>query len=243
MNNKTYNIFLLFFYLLLLILINCIPVQAISNTIIINEIIYDPIGSDLGYEWIELYNKSENGIDMNNWKIQIAGSEFKDTIILSNINNNTILEPYTYYSICERKVENCTYYVDKIGMQNGGSESDGIRILDNKGYVIDTIIYDRPNSNNLIDDLGTINDNTANKTISGESLGRINHIDTDNSMIDFKVYKEPSLNNINPIQEDLENTGDSLLYILIIPLFILSINFGTLLIDLILINRFKWQKD
>lgn len=245
MGNKNINLLLLIIYLSIILLINSLPIYAISNTIIINEFVYDPVGSDLGYEWIELYNLSGKNIDINNWEIQIAGIEFKDGVIISNTNGYTVIEPYSYYTICERKIENCNYYVDKLGLQNGGNESDGFRIIDNKGYVIDTVIYDFPNTNKLIDDTRNIvsNENTGLKTHPGESLGRINHIDTDNSRSDFKIYKETSLNKVNPIINDLENTGDNIFLILLNFLFILSIIFGKLLFDLKLINKLKWQKD
>lgn len=38
------------------ILINPTKILSSSDTIIINEFVYDPLGTDLGYEWIELYN-------------------------------------------------------------------------------------------------------------------------------------------------------------------------------------------
>ncbi len=225
------------------ILINPTDIFSSSDTIIINEFIYDPLSTDLGYEWIELYNLKDESIDINNWRIQIAGTEFKDAVILSNATQNTIVEPYTYYTICEKQVVGCSYYVDKIAMQNGGTDSDGIRILDNKGYVVDTVIYDTPNTNNLIDDTGqvTLIDKLAKETKSGESLGRVNHLDSDNSNKDFSVYTTPTPNELNPIPTELENTGDNILYILL-PLFILSLYFGKLIIDLTLYTYLDGKK-
>ena len=37
--------------------------------------------------------------------------------------------------------------------QNGGSATDGVRLLDIDGTVIDTVLYDSPNTNGLLDDL------------------------------------------------------------------------------------------
>jgi cardiolipin synthase len=37
--------------------------------VVINEIMYDPAGSDDGYEWIELYNNGTNAVNITNWVI------------------------------------------------------------------------------------------------------------------------------------------------------------------------------
>ena len=38
--------------------------------------------------------------------------------------------------------------------QNGGNATDGVRVVDAAGAVIDTVWYDDPNTNGLLDDLG-----------------------------------------------------------------------------------------
>src|SRR5580704_16125556 len=37
--------------------------------IVITEIMYDPSGSDVGAEWIEIYNASNSPIDLTKWKV------------------------------------------------------------------------------------------------------------------------------------------------------------------------------
>ena len=40
--------------------------------------------------------------------------------------------------------------------QNSGSATDGIRLVNAGGTVMDTVLYDSPNNNGLLDDLASI---------------------------------------------------------------------------------------
>ncbi|MFH1766646.1 MAG: lamin tail domain-containing protein, partial [Patescibacteria group bacterium] len=46
--------------------------------LVINEVLYDPLGSDLGYEFIELYNPTNQAVDLSNWVIEVAGTSFSE---------------------------------------------------------------------------------------------------------------------------------------------------------------------
>ncbi|MFH1547323.1 MAG: lamin tail domain-containing protein [bacterium] len=167
-------------------------VKATSNTILINEVMYDPEGTDLGYEWIELKNISNSTIDLEGWKIQAAGAQFTDVLTISSLS----IQPNQILLIGEQKVQS-DYPVSKLAFQNGGSESDGIRLVDNAGMIVDTVIYDSPNSNNLIDDTGYIGISFADDVPSGYSLCRIGINDTDNSANDFTQCKNSTPGNDN----------------------------------------------
>ncbi|HRI05805.1 MAG TPA: lamin tail domain-containing protein [Candidatus Dojkabacteria bacterium] len=195
-----------------------LPTYA-SSSIIINEILYDPVGTDSGYEWIELYNPLSTSITLTGWKIQVAGTTFVDTTILPT----TTIQPNTYLLVCESKVVGCDVYVTKLALQNGGDSTDGVQILDAKGNVVDTVLYDDPNSNNLTNEQGVValNNQTATPSASGESLGRKNMIDTDNSHSDFYVFSSPTPKAANPTSDELQPAGEVPVLILFILLFIL----------------------
>jgi uncharacterized protein YdeI (BOF family) len=50
--------------------------------VIINEFMPNPEGSDTDYEWIELYNWSENDIDLNSWELD--GNIFSEELIMES---------------------------------------------------------------------------------------------------------------------------------------------------------------
>lgn len=116
--------------------------------IVINEIMIDPVGADEGYEWIELYNNSDEAVDLSGWKIQSAGTSFITNYTISDY----IISPYDFLLIAEEYVPNADLYAN-LSFQNGGSASDGIRIISHDLSYTDTFIYDRPNINNLADDV------------------------------------------------------------------------------------------
>jgi hypothetical protein len=208
------NVLILISILLLLIFLNT-KVLAGSNGIKINEIMFDPVGADLGYEWIELYNPNSVDISITNWKFQIAGTHFIDTATISGI-----IPANSYYLICELKVTNCNLNVSLLGFQNGGGATDGIQLLDSVGNIIDQVFYDSPNINNLVGQDGIVVENTKTAIIgkNGESLGRTNFIDTDNSFDDFLIFSIPTAatENIGIIPDDtLPQTGQNPIWLCI----------------------------
>lgn len=193
-----------------------------SSGVIINEIFFDPIGTDSPNEWIELYNPTDTSITMTNWKILVAGSNFVESSIFTGQ-----IPSHEYFLICENNVQNCNVNVSKIAMQNGGGATDALSILDNTAQIVDQVFYDTPNINNLKDSFGNIvlNSNSSLIGESGESLGRSNMIDTNISSEDFFVFSNPTpgLENVGQItEEELPETGDYTLMVMILLIFIFS---------------------
>ncbi len=163
-------------------------VWASDNHILINEIMYDAVGSDTGYEWIELYNPGEVSVELTGWVIEVAGTDWTTVV---QFEEELSVEAKGYFLICGAQVEGCDFYVDKIGMQNGGSATDGVRITD--GNIQDTILYDSPNVNGLLNDRGIVElDENTTKPVnnSDESLCRISSNDTNISSEDFVICEK-----------------------------------------------------
>ncbi|RLC51126.1 MAG: hypothetical protein DRZ79_03270, partial [Candidatus Cloacimonadota bacterium] len=97
-----------------------------SQNIVINEVFYDPAGSDGGYEWIELYNAGDEAINMFGWKIQKAGAEFESAYLFELL--APTIHPGEYLLIGEEFVPDADITTD-LGFQNGGSSTDGIRLV------------------------------------------------------------------------------------------------------------------
>jgi hypothetical protein len=53
-----------------------------SETIRINEIMYNPAGTDSGHEWIEIYNKADYAINITGWRLYEQGTNH--TLTLQN---------------------------------------------------------------------------------------------------------------------------------------------------------------
>ena len=155
----------------------------------INEVLYDPNGSDGGNEWIELYNPTSNIISLANWAIESGGTSF------SNVHtfNDVTIQAQSFFVVGELNIVEADLIVDQLKFQNGGSATDGIRIIDQNSQVVDTLLYDEPNTNQLTDDSGSIGTYFAPDVSAGSSLGRDSQsVDTDNCESDFFEYTMPS---------------------------------------------------
>lgn len=189
-------------YLCFFVLFN--PIYA---NLVINEVMIDPEGSDTGKEWIELYNSSNETINLEGWKIQSAGTSFSTNYTLPDYK----LMPYSFLLIGESEVEDCNLCTT-LDFQNGGSASDGIRIINPSSDYTDTIIYDSPNTNSLPDDISNpaltfINESIASKTIARKTDG----VDT-NQISDWSVSSIPTPGFSNTDYIDIEI---SCIYILV----------------------------
>jgi len=160
--------------------------------IILVEVFYDPDGIDDNNEWLVMYNPTNDDIDITGYTIEVAGVYFKPQCELPKF----IIPPNEYFIIGGSNVMNVDYTYN-LSMQNGGKETDGVRILNSNGMVLDTILYNLNNTNSLPDDLRTPSISFAPDVNAGESLIRrkINdkYLDTNSSAKDFEVNLNPDL--------------------------------------------------
>ena len=202
MKNKPI-LYFIFFLLTVLILSSVLH----SKNIKINEIFYDPAGTDTGNEWIELYNADSVFINLENWIIEKAGTYFSVCFTFPEIS----IVPGEFLLIGESDVENADL-IASLAFQNGGSETDGVRIISADGDTIDTILYDDNNSNNLYDDTHQIGIHFAIDAPSGHSLFRFpDGFDTDNCDNDFFDCDNSTPGEPNFMAQDLEIVSISIL--------------------------------
>jgi hypothetical protein len=199
-----------------LISLNPIPAnQGTSSNLVIAEVLYDAVGTDTNLEWIVLYNPTNTTVDISNYKVQTAGSSFNTQSIISS--NNSI-KPYSYFLIAETLTGsgiNADFVTGAMDFQNGGSSTDGIRILDSSDQIVDTLLYDSPNTNNLPDNTGNPGTSFAIDVSAGRSLkrksnssgyveGQGNGYQTDKSGDDFLSNAVPTPKNSNSSIERID---------------------------------------
>lgn len=185
------KIWIIVFTLAVFIVLHC--------EIVINEFLYDPIGSDTGYEWVELYNPSGNAVNLLDWTLLKAGTNFTECYVFPAYE----LLPGDFLLLGETHVEGAHLYAS-LALQNGGSATDGIRLQSSDGSYTDTVLYDEPNSNSLPDDKLDPGIWFAPDVDSGHSLARKHDgIDSDNSEQDWFDCLEPSPGSENFYPVDL----------------------------------------
>ncbi len=196
MKNKKKSYFISTLMTLLILTTSVLSAQDIK----INEILYDPAGSDTGNEWIELYNADTVSINLENWQIEKAGNYFAECFTFPDIS----LASGNFLLIGESNVANADLTAS-LAFQNAGTATDGVRIISAEGDTIDTILYDDNNSNELYDDTHQVGTNFAPDVPSGHSLMRFpDGFDTDNCENDFYDCDNPTPGGPNFMAQDLE---------------------------------------
>lgn len=129
---------------LLLLLTLCIASHVRADALIINEIFSNPTGDDNGREWVEIYNNTENQIDLSSLSLSIKGGT---PIVASQVSGGATLLPGAY-AIIGSTVSGATKFLQDhptynglllkatISLVNTGATSIDIRV---SGSVVDTI--------------------------------------------------------------------------------------------------------
>ena len=133
------------------------------SSVVINEIMFKPEGGEP--EWIELYNKSNETVNLKGWKISDVVTIPKTTVL----NNQYHLAPKSYLVISNdssildyhRKIPG-KLIVTQLSVLN--NDEDGVVLTDNRGITIDSVFYNISWGGN-----------------NGYSLERISPLDSSNS--------------------------------------------------------------
>lgn len=171
-------------------------VPALSG-VLLNEVLYDSsASSDGNNEWIELcYDASSGSVDLSGWVIEAGGTTFGECY---EFPSGATIAAGAYLVVGGGvSVDYSSDFgnASSGGLQNGGSESDGVRLLNASGDVVDTLIYDSPDTNGLEDDEGRTTDAPGAADVSaGSSLARITDCggDTNDSSVDFAEDRSPT---------------------------------------------------
>lgn len=129
------------------------PVEnAFYNRIIINEICYAPDSANSSEDWVELYNRSSEYVDLSGWKIQDSNSEH-----VYRVGEGTVVQPHGYYVFCRNRFkyrELHTEFEDYQGNFEFGLSSLGdiVRLYDHENRLINLVSYEVSDPWPVIDD-------------------------------------------------------------------------------------------
>lgn len=117
-----------------------VPFSNNYNDIVVNEIMYTPSGGEP--EWIELFNNSDHEINIKNWTV----SDILTTPTSITIKNDFMIPPKQYTVISKdnsitnyHRVISSTIMVLNFAPLN--NDRDGVVLKDNRGIVIDSVLY------------------------------------------------------------------------------------------------------
>ena len=113
-----------------------------NSAVLINEFLANPIGTDSGHEWVEIYNGSGVDVDISGWELQGGTSSYST---IGTIPEGTILLADSYYLIGDEFVESDLGFlpdaVFSMSLGNATSNADALRVIDCNQQVMDTVVY------------------------------------------------------------------------------------------------------
>jgi len=160
------------YFVVAICLLQCVAAEGV----VINEVLYNPLGSDTGMEFVELHNPTNEMISLNGYILESGnGANPNDwTVEWIGLSSDMIL-PNGYFLIGESNVSPTPDYLTNLDLQNS---PDGVRLKTNI-TLIDTVGYGNLQFPEYYE--GTPAKNVA----EGLSLTRTSGIDTNNNSADF----------------------------------------------------------
>ncbi|GBD86322.1 hypothetical protein BMS3Abin03_00238 [bacterium BMS3Abin03] len=168
-----------------------------SQSVVVNEIMYTPSGGEP--EWIELYNNTNEQINLNGWSV----TDLFTTPATATIDIDLILPPNSY-AVLTKDISIINYHrvipkiLYELNLPVLNNDTDGIILKDNRGATIDSVHY--------FSDWGGTNGFSLERkdALAGSNL-KLNW----GSSVDFEQSTPGRINSITPKQFDLAIAGIS----------------------------------
>ena len=196
--------------------------EASEYDIVINEIMADPnpvVGLP-EWEYVELYNATEFGIDLKDWQIQIGSNDLTF--------GNFVLAPYGYVILCHNDaVSELREYGDCIGFGSFsvGNTASAMYLYSKEGTLVSRVNFssswyhdaNKANGGWSVEQIDPLNpcagasNWTASVDASGGTPGRINSVNGDNNVAPVVERMNMSFNHIVQLWFDQQMDAASLM--------------------------------
>lgn len=165
----------------------CTPSEG---TVVINEFMPDPDGSDADREWIELYNSSGDAVSVAGWFITTAtrNTDYGEPDVL--FPGGSTVAGTGFIVVGGSLVPEADVPADfSIG---GGDRGDALVLYDCEGTRVDTVVYGPSNEDGMTDDLGNAPGDTYADPPSKYAMARVDDGVDDNVGADWFLDGSPT---------------------------------------------------
>lgn len=166
--------------------------HPVGAQVVINEVMFNPSGSEFFDEYVELYNASDSSVDLSGWRL----GDSNETDAIVEVEMGLVLGPRQYALVLDPDYfENSNSYgsfpddvlivsLDGATFGQGGFQNDkddSVVLISDAGQAVATMTYRTPNmpgfSEEKINPLGGDgSDNWADAKWLGGSPGRVNSV-------------------------------------------------------------------
>ncbi|MCP4655737.1 MAG: hypothetical protein GY856_09995, partial [bacterium] len=163
--------------------INGRPFTVAQGSLILTEVMYDPSGSDSGLEWFELYNTTDQAIDLDDVCVGNGGGDYTSSLV--TLSGTIAAEETLVVGGPTSSANNGNptfdleddFYPD---FQNSGTTADGVALFNvscasvtSSTVPIDAVVYGVSNSNGLIDETGSASSPEVGDAPGGSTIERL----------------------------------------------------------------------
>ncbi len=158
---------------------------ASDATVVVNEFMANPDGSDSGNEWIELYNDGNGTVDLSGWRVSWYKSNPDSASGSIAFPDGTSLGSRSWLLVGDENVGGSD--VEATLDFGNGTDGDAIHLADCGGELEDAVVYGGSNEDLMVDENGVAS-SVADSPGSDEALARSSDgQDSDRSGDDFCV--------------------------------------------------------
>jgi len=169
------------------------------DSIRINELLSNPDGTDGNQEWVELVNLGTEDVSLEAWVLEVGKSSWSpDTIPVGT----TIAAGGFLLLAGDGYTGSADVVIDGLDLGNASSTSDGVRLIDCEGELVDSVLYGDEDKPADLDDDGV---GSAPAQGDDESIGRYpDGADDDDHAADWHLYFDPT-----PGEPNTDPAGDT----------------------------------
>ena len=182
----------------------------LARDVVLNEVLYNATGPDLGYEWIELYCAGRYPVNLGNFVIQVADTAYSNAYVFPS---NTWIEPGRFLLLGGSNVPNRDLEVNfRMPNRFTNDPTAAVRIVAETGtntVVVDCLMYGGSASNFNpygLDTTGWISSHALSAGAGRSLYRRFNGHDTD-QVWDWWYTENPTP---NPFADISDSDGDGL---------------------------------
>lgn len=176
-----------------------VPASSLAADVVINEFQSNPDGTDGDHEWVELFNVSGASVDLSGWKVERATQPGGYATVFE-VPASTSIAPGQHLVLAGSMADvpvGSLFLTQSNDMGNAAStNSDGLRLVNGLGAVIDVVIYGGANATGqvFVDESGfdVLDPRLAPHPGSGESSGRLPDGEDNDDGTDFVVFSTPT---------------------------------------------------
>lgn len=153
-----------------------------SGDVVLSEVFYNPDGGDSGKEWVEIYNNTDQAIDLAAYSLAWGGNSWTH----AQQQLSGMIQPGQCFLVggpdnngVNFDIEVDFNSISQGGIQNSGGTADGVAIfnltadqIESSSVPVDAVIYGGRNSNNLRDETGSPNEPEIGDVGSDRSIER-----------------------------------------------------------------------